>query len=309
MAFLTTAGLVLSAGSSINQFIQGNKIAKAAERELDNFQYQELTNLAERLKPSFEAERQLRVQTSEMLATASDVAQGRDIAGALGILGMGYQQAQKSQLQGLTSMLEKDYQADLERVRDEQAMRQMRETRDMERLQSLKAQAMSGEEMKVDALTGLATTAVSAGLTQEAIDAQAGIDDKTKSRFKDLMDQANATETVSDVLNPDANKATSGSDKLSLDDGVQSSVLENSINKSLLGGFLPSYQQGTRGGIKGAINESILNAPPMSEIDQYYTYNSLNPNLLPNSNIANVYKNRYNRSGLTTLGLSKPFYL
>lgn len=201
MAFLTTAGLILSAGSSINQFIQGNKIAKAAERELDNFQYQELTNLAERLKPSLEAERQLRVQTSEMLATASDVAQGRDVAGALGILGMGYQQAQKSQLQGLTSMLEKEYQADLERVRDEQAIRQMRETRDMERLQSLKAQAMAGEEMKVDALTGLATTAVSAGLAQEAMDAQAGIDASTKSAFNDAMDAANATKTVSDVVN------------------------------------------------------------------------------------------------------------
>jgi hypothetical protein len=261
MALLTTLGLIASAGSSINQFIQGEKMASSAKSGLDQFKYQDLTNLAASIKPSLEAERQLRIGTSEMLATTSDVAQGRDIAGALGILGMGYQQAQKTQLQGLTSMLDKEFQADMLRLQEEQTMRQMQEARDLERLQSLKQQAMAGAQMKSDALSDVAMTVVSAGTAREAALAEAGIDPRSVKNAKDAADAAeaaaNATKTAKDVTD---------TAKLVEDLPLDSRLAAKSFSAQLDNTFSSLQPRNTmydpQFGLQGAINNSIINNMP-----------------------------------------------
>jgi hypothetical protein len=261
MVLLTTLGLIASAGSSINQFIQGEKMASSAKSGLDQFKYQDLTNLAASIKPSLEAERQLRIGTSEMLATTSDVAQGRDIAGALGLLGMGYQQAQKTQLQGLTSMLDKEFQADMLRLQEEQTIRQMKEARDLERLQSLKQQAMAGAQMKSDALSDVAMTAVSAGIAQEAALAEAGIDPRSVKDAKDAADAAeaaaNATKTAKDVTD---------TAKLVEDLPLDSRLASKSFSAQLDNTFSSLQPRNTlydpQVGLQGAINNSIINNMP-----------------------------------------------
>lgn len=277
MALLTTLGLIASGASAINSFIQGRAISRQAEKGLEDFNYQPLVNLAAGLSPSFEAERQLRAQTSEMLATASDVAQGRDVAGALGLLQMGYKEAQKSQLQGLTSMLEKDYQADLEMVKEEQAIRGIQEQRDIEKLNSLRAQAMAGKQMETKALTDVAMTAVSAGLAQESIKATAGIDPNAKN-LKDVVDTVQDVKTVADVVDTTTKLSAPGQLKLdAFNQGLQETFDSGSPSSPM---SRVQFQFGTMPELGGVYAPEFAPHPELSYIkasDPNLLYTPLEP--------------------------------
>lgn len=190
MGFLTVASLVLSAGQSGMQFFQGQKQAKEAEQKLDDLRQQELTNLAEEVQVSMEAERMARAQAGEVLATSEEVARGRGVAGAMGVLGQGLQASQKLGMDALTRFLEKDYQNDLLRLQEEQRIRQMQEAREQQIISSLSAEAQAGRMMQYQAGFGLAQAGLSAGLAQEANLAEAGIDPEARRQARREQRQA-----------------------------------------------------------------------------------------------------------------------
>src|SRR6056300_1532529 len=182
MAFLTTLGLVTGGAGAVNSFFTGRSMANQAAQGLAKFRHQELTDLAENLKPSLETERQLRETAAKQRAAVVDVSQGRDAAEAMAFMSMGLDQVADMELKGFGSMLDKEFQADLVRVQDEQQQRSILENRNMEKLQSLKAQAQSGKQMQASAIADFASMATSAGLSQEYASAEAGNTDPAVRR-------------------------------------------------------------------------------------------------------------------------------
>ena len=175
MSILTAIGMGVGAVGAGVQFFQGGKLKREANRKLAQFQHQELTNLAENLKPSLEAEKQAVAAADKSRAMFADVAGGMDAASAMALLGQGQQQVAGMEQQAFASVLEKEYQADVQRVAEEQNMRGMIEKRKMEELQSLKAQKMAGMQMQQSAIKDFASMAVSAGTAQDqAIASQGG---------------------------------------------------------------------------------------------------------------------------------------
>ena len=167
MALLTAIGMGVGAVGAGVQFFQGSALKRQADRKLSQFQHQELTNLAENLKPSLEAEKQAVAAADKSRAMFADVAGGMDAASAMALLGQGQQQVAGMEQQAFASILEKEYQADVQRVAEEQNIRGMIEKRKMEELQSLKAQKMAGMQMQQSAIKDVASMAVSAGIARD----------------------------------------------------------------------------------------------------------------------------------------------
>ena len=184
MPFLTTLGLIAGGAGAVNNFLTGGKMAREAQQGLQKFKHQELTNLAENLKPSLEAEQQAISQIDKMRGSFTDVAQTMDAASAMAILGSGQEQLAAQEQKVFASVMDKEFQADVMRVQDEQKQRDMIETRKMEELQSLKAQAQAGKQMQASAITDFASLAVSAGTGQEMAQAETGIDPKAARAAK-----------------------------------------------------------------------------------------------------------------------------
>lgn len=179
MALLTTLGLITGAAGSIKGFIEGGAMKRNAERGLAQFQEQELTNLAENLKPSLEAERQAIASADRARATFESVGSTMDAASAMALLGQGQQQVAGQEQKAFASMLDKEFQADTVRVQEEQSMRGIVENRNREEKATLRAQAQAGAQMQASAIQDIGTTLVSAGLSKELSAAEAGITDPT----------------------------------------------------------------------------------------------------------------------------------
>jgi len=174
MAIMSAIGMGVGAIGAGVQFFQGSKMKREAEAKLSQFRHQELTNLAENLKPSLEAERQVQVAASKQRAAVVDVSQGMDAAQAMGMMAMGLGQTQDMEMKAFSSILDKEYQADQVRVQEEQNMRAMIEKRKMEELQSLKAQKMAGSQMQTSAIKDLGSMALSAGMASDKLAASQG---------------------------------------------------------------------------------------------------------------------------------------
>jgi hypothetical protein len=174
MAIMSAIGLGIGAIGSGVQFFQGAKMKREAERKLAQFQHQELTNLAENLKPSLEAEKQIQASAAKQRAAFTDVASGMDASSAMGMIGMGMNQTADMEMKAFSSMLDKEFQADQVRVQEEQNMRSIVEKRKMEELQSLKAQKMAGMQMQTSAIKDLGGMALSAGMSSDKLAASQG---------------------------------------------------------------------------------------------------------------------------------------
>ena len=174
MAIMSAIGMGIGAIGSGVQFFQGKKLKEEAEHKLANFRHQELTNLAENLKPSLEAERQMQVAASKQRAAVVDVSQGMDAAQAMGMMAMGLGQTQDMEMKAFSSMLDKEYEADQVRVQEEQNIRAMIEKRKMEELASLQAQKMAGSQMQTSAIKDLGGMALSAGMASDKLAASQG---------------------------------------------------------------------------------------------------------------------------------------
>jgi hypothetical protein len=182
MPFLTTLGMIAGGAGAVNNFITGSKMAREAEHGLAKFRHQELTNLAENLNPSLEAERQMRVAASKQRAAVVDVSQGMDAAQAMSTMAMGLGQTQDMEMKAFSSIMDKEYEADKIRVQEEQNMRNIIEQRNQQELQSLQAQAQAGKQMQASAITDFASLAVSAGIGEELESSEQGDTDPAKRR-------------------------------------------------------------------------------------------------------------------------------
>jgi len=178
MALLSTLGLIGGAAGSVMNFIGGSKAASEAKRKLDQFQWQDLsTGAADTLKPSLELEQQALDRIQQNKERFADVAaQGGDAGNMLAMLTAGEEQTGQQEQQLYGNMGKQMFEADKIRVQDEQMRRSMQEQRDFNEVQSLQAQAAAGEQMKSDAITNFSKTVMSAGIGQEAANAEAGYD-------------------------------------------------------------------------------------------------------------------------------------
>ena len=178
MALLTTLGMIGGAAGSVMNFIGGSAAAAEGRRKLDQFQWQDLSaSAAETLAPSLKLEEDALLKIQQNKERFADVAsQGGDAGSMLAMLTAGEEQtgAQEQQLYG--NMQKQEFDADMVRVQDEQQRRGMQEQRDFNEVQSLQAQVAAGEQMKGDAITNFSKTMMSAGIGQEAANAEAGFD-------------------------------------------------------------------------------------------------------------------------------------
>lgn len=225
MALLTTLGLIAGGASAVSNFISGSQMRREAEMNLDKFKHQELTNLADALQPSLEAERQAISQIDKSMATFADLAGTMDAATSMAILGQGQQQTAAQGQQVFASIMDKDFQADLARVQDEGVQRQMIENRRMEELQSLKQQAQAGAQMQAKGLSDVANLAVSAGTAIDVARAEAGDTDPQLRRQAERDARKAARESKRQ------NKAIVEYEKIA-------PFLNNALN--LFGGFFPT---------------------------------------------------------------------
>jgi hypothetical protein len=174
MAILSAIGMGVGVVGAGMQFLQGSKLKKEANEGLAKFRHQELTNLAENLKPSLEAERQVQVAASKQRAAVVDVASGMDASQAMAMASAGLGATADLEMKAFSSILDKEYQADQVRVQEEQAMRSMVEKRKMEELSSLKAQKMAGMQMQTSAMKDLGGMALGAGMASDKLAASQG---------------------------------------------------------------------------------------------------------------------------------------
>jgi hypothetical protein len=183
MAFLTTMGLVTGGLGSVNQFIQGGKMKRQASDMLAGIRDVELTNLAENLKPSLAAERTAIQGINQSMSNAVDVAGTMDAAQAMAMLGSAQGQAFDQQTKVFDSILQKESDFDVMRMEQEVKNRDILEARNMAKRQMAMGQMQAGAEMQSAAVKDFATTAVSAGVAQEAAQAEAGFTDPKALRL------------------------------------------------------------------------------------------------------------------------------
>ena len=174
MAILSAIGMGVGVVGAGMQFLQGSKLKREANEGLAKFRHQELTNLAENLKPSLEAERQVQVAASKQRAAVVDVASGMDASQAMAMASAGLGATADLEMKAFSSTLDKEYQADQFRVQEEQTMRSMVEKRKMEELSSLKAQKMAGMQMQTSAIKDLGGMALGAGMASDKLAASQG---------------------------------------------------------------------------------------------------------------------------------------
>jgi hypothetical protein len=174
MAILSAIGMGVGVVGAGMQFLQGSKLKKEANEGLAKFRHQELTNLAENLKPSLEAERQVQVAASKQRSAVVDIASGMDASQAMAMASAGLGATADLEMKAFSSTLDKNYQADQVRVQEEQNMRGMVEKRKMEELSSLKAQKMAGMQMQTSAMKDLGGMALGAGMASDKLAASQG---------------------------------------------------------------------------------------------------------------------------------------
>ena len=174
MAILSAIGMGLGVVNTGLQFLEGSKLKREANDGLAKFRHQELTNLAENLKPSLEAERQVQVAASKQRSAVVDIASGMDASQAMAMASAGLGATADLEMKAFSSTLDKNYQADQVRVQEEQTMRSMVEKRKMEELSSLKAQKMAGMQMQTSAMKDLGGMALGAGMASDKLAASQG---------------------------------------------------------------------------------------------------------------------------------------
>jgi hypothetical protein len=174
MAILSAIGMGVGVVKAGLQFLEGSKLKRETNEGLAKFRHQELTNLAENLKPSLEAERQVQVAASKQRAAVVDVASGMDASQAMAMASAGLGATADLEMKAFSSTLDKEYQADQFRVQEEQTMRSMVEKRKMEELSSLKAQKMAGMQMQTSAIKDLGGMALGAGMASDKLAASQG---------------------------------------------------------------------------------------------------------------------------------------
>ena len=183
MPLLTTVGMLMGGASAVKGFLGGGKMRSAGQRALAKIEDVDLQNAYANLKPSLEAERRMFGQSSTRMASVADVAQGMDAASAMSLVGNTQGQLNEFEMQGIQSMIDKNYDADKLRAGDEVRIQQQQEQRNTQRRAEAISQINAGTQMQQSALEGAAGLAISAGNAQAAADAEGGFKGAAERRL------------------------------------------------------------------------------------------------------------------------------
>ena len=195
MPLLTTVGMILGGASAIKGFMGGGQMVNAGRRTLNKMRDVELKNAYENVKPSLMGEQLMFGQTNRRMSQVADVAQGMDAASAMGLINATQGNLNEVELQGISSILDKEYQADVLRGNDDVRIQQQLEGRNQARRAEAVSQISAGQQMQTSALEGAASLAISAGNAQEMAAAEGGFD-STKQ-----MNQFGRAERLTDRYN------------------------------------------------------------------------------------------------------------
>lgn len=176
MPLLTTVGMILGGASAIKGFMGGGQMVNAGQRTLNKMRDVELKNAYENLKPSTMAEEMMFAQTNRRMSQVADVASGMDAASAMGLINATQGNLNEVELQGISSILDKEFQADTLRAQDEVRIQQQLEGRNQARRAEAISQISAGQQMQTSALEGAASLAISAGQAQQMEAAEGGFE-------------------------------------------------------------------------------------------------------------------------------------
>lgn len=159
MAAITTASIgVLGSGY---QAYKGAQDAKAAKDAINNYNRQELTNVAEGLQVSTLGADLQREEQARLAATQVDALQGAGARGVLGGLGRVEAGNQEMNRQIGAELDTQQRQIDQIRAQDQASIRSMQESREQQDLAALSSQYNAGNQMMWDGIGGIAQTGIS----------------------------------------------------------------------------------------------------------------------------------------------------
>lgn len=186
----------LGAGMGLFQTIQGAKQAKEAKQALDNYERQELTNVADGLQVStlssdLQREEQARLSASQVDAAAQSGTRG--IVGSVGKIEAGNQRLNRE----IGADLDKQ-QKDIDQMKaqDEQRIQGMTEQRQNSDISALSSQYSAGEQMKYSGLGNII-----AGTGQAAVGIDNSIREANGKQTVDAYGNTTAPQTVAPLQN------------------------------------------------------------------------------------------------------------
>ena len=130
-------------------------------------------------------------QASTRMASVADVAQGMDASSAMSLIGNTQGQLNEFEMQGIQSMIDKNYEADTLRAQDEVRIQTAQEQRNAQRRAEAISQINAGQQMQQSALEGAAGLAISAGNAQAAADAEGGFKGAAERRLSNKTQRQN----------------------------------------------------------------------------------------------------------------------
>lgn len=164
------------------QAIKGAKDAKDAQRALENYERQELTNIAEGLQVSTLGADLQREEQARLAATQVGALQGAGARGVIGGLGRVEAGNQQMNRQIGAELDAQQKQIDQMRAQDEANIRGMQEQREQQDVAALSSQYNAGNQMMWQGIGGIAQTGMAGlgaiGKTSEAT--------KAAGKFKNL---------------------------------------------------------------------------------------------------------------------------
>lgn len=143
------------------QAIKGAKDARDAKNALENYQRQELSNVAEGLQVSTLGADLQREEQARLAATQVGALQGAGARGVLGGLGRVEAGNQMTSRQIAADLDEQQKQIDQMRAQDEANIRSMQETREQQDISGLSSQYNAGNQQMWQGISGIAQTGIS----------------------------------------------------------------------------------------------------------------------------------------------------
>lgn len=164
MAAVTTIAMGVTAAAGIGKTISGAVRANKAKRALNNFQRQELSNVAEGMRVStLGAELQQR-EASRRFATSVDALQSGGVRGVVGGLARQEAQQQRVSQQIAANLDQQQKQIDMLRAQDEARIRGMQETREEDAMSALRAERAAARQTMMSGLSDVAGAAMQFGM-------------------------------------------------------------------------------------------------------------------------------------------------
>lgn len=165
---------VISAGSSVGQMISGNKLAKQAKKEIDNYQRQDLVNPYEGVQVSTLGADRQREDIARSMATNANLAA---MGGSRAILGltpqmMAQQIQQEAQIAANLDEQEKQRQQLI--ARGNEMVQNMTETREQQDLAGLGQMWNVGRQERTNGINNLVKTGISTANAFASMPSQGG---------------------------------------------------------------------------------------------------------------------------------------